>query len=143
MVQQVRGQTAGGVEDEDEDYLADDTEELDKEQVDKLLGSDNDDSGVDNDDVDTTLLDQSDDEEENTTIDDILQPAKERANKRPATTELVSSDEPKKKKRKRSQKCKVCGDKDHLKKDCEKLPEERRKEHLRLLTLDVRKERKR
>ena len=36
--------------------------------------------------------------------------------------------EPKRKKRKRSEKCKVCGEKGHRKMDCEKLPEERRKE---------------
>merc|ERR1711874_408675 len=56
--------------------------------------------------------------------------------KRPAPT-LVSSDQPKKKKRKKSEKCKVCGEKGHWKKDCEKLPAERRQELNELLQMKV------
>merc|ERR1711976_198520 len=42
---------------------------------------------------------------------------------------LESEGEPEsKKKKKRAQKCKVCGSKEHLKRFCEQLPEERRKE---------------
>merc|ERR1719244_755004 len=48
--------------------------------------------------------------------------------KRELPVELVSAEEPKKKKRKKSEKCKVCGEKGHLKMDCDRLPEERRKE---------------
>merc|ERR1712142_650508 len=43
----------------------------------------------------------------------------------------------KKKKRKKSEKCKVCGEKGHRKMDCERLPEERRKELKDLYILKV------
>merc|ERR1712045_724265 len=56
--------------------------------------------------------------------------------KRPAPT-LLTSDEPKKKKRKKSQKRKVCGEKGHWKKDCEQLPEDRRKELQELNTMKI------
>jgi len=52
--------------------------------------------------------------------------------------ELVSSEAvSKKKKRKKSQKCKVCGGKDHLKMDCKDLSEERRKELQDLYSMKI------
>ena len=142
MVQQVKGRV-GGVEDEDEDFES--VDDKDKETVDKLLGpEDDDDSGVDQDEhMDTSLLDlpDTDNEEDDNAVNDILggKPLNlDNNTKRPlSAVELVSSDEPKKKKRKKSQKCKVCGEKDHLKKDCEKLPEERRKELQELYVMKV------
>ena len=141
MVQQVRAAAGGGVEDEEEDFMVEETDSGDtgmksrKEDMD--MGSDDDDSGVENEDVDldvdTSLLDQPDSDDEE--MPDILQHS-EGGVKRPAPT-LVSSDEPKKKKRKKSQKCKVCGEKGHWKKDCEKLPEERRKELQELNTMKI------
>ena len=140
MVQQVRAATGGGIEDEEEDFMVEEPESgSKKEKEDMVLGSD-DDSGVENEDVDlnvdTSLLDQSDSEDEE--MPDILRVSDgEGAGvKRPAPT-LLTSDEPKKKKRKKSQKCKVCGEKGHWKKDCEKLPEERRKELQELNTMKI------
>jgi len=141
MVQQVKGRT-GGVEDEDEDFVVneedDDDDEMSSDKVnDKLLDSDGEsDSGVDNG-VNFSLLDESDDEKDDVNEDSEILNSLEKGNlKRPAPA-LISSDEPKKKKRKKSQKCKICGDKGHWKKDCEKLPEERRQELQELYTMKV------
>jgi len=52
--------------------------------------------------------------------------------------ELISSEEPaKKKKKKRTEKCKICGSKEHRKMDCGNLSEERRKELQELFALKV------
>merc|ERR1719481_1351290 len=52
---------------------------------------------------------------------------------------METSSEPatKKKKRKKSEKCKICGEKGHRKMDCENLPEERRKELQELYKMKV------
>merc|ERR1719480_79252 len=140
MVQQVRAATGGGIEDEEEDFMVEEPESgSKKEKEDMVLGSD-DDSGVENEDVDlnvdTSLLDKSDSEDEE--MPDILRVSDGEGVgvKRPAPS-LLTSDEPKKKKRKKSQKCKVCGEKGHWKKDCEQLPEERRKELQELNTMKI------
>lgn len=141
MVQQVRAAAGGGVEDEEEDFLVEEPESgVKKGKEAMVMGSDDDDSGVDDNEdvdlnVDTSLLDQSDSEDEE--MPDILQVSEgEVGMKRPAPS-LVTADEPKKKKRKKSQKCKVCGEKGHWKKDCEQLPEERRKELQELNTMKI------
>jgi len=140
MVQQVRAATGGGVEDEEEDFMVEEPETGAKKgkEDNMVIGSD-DDSGVENEDdlnVDTSLLDQSDSEDEE--MPDILRVSDGEGVgvKRPAPT-LLTADEPKKKKRKKSQKCKVCGEKGHWKKDCEQLPEERRKELQELNTMKI------
>jgi len=140
MVQQVRAAAGGGVEDEEEDFVVEEPESGVKKGKEAMVMGSDDDSGVDdNEDVDlnidTSLLDQSDSEDEE--MPDILQVSDgEVGMKRPAPS-LVTADEPKKKKRKKSQKCKVCGEKGHWKKDCEKLPEERRKELQELNTMKI------
>ena len=53
------------------------------------------------------------------------------------SVQLISAEEPKKKKRKKSEKCKVCGEKGHRKMDCERLPEDRRKELQELFSMKV------
>lgn len=50
---------------------------------------------------------------------------------------LEVADISKKKKRKKSEKCKICGEKGHRKMDCERLPEDRRKELKELYTMKV------
>ena len=141
MVQQVRAAAGGGVEDEEEDFMVEEPESGAKKGKEAMeMGSDDEDSGVDDNEdidlnVDTSLLDQSDSEDEE--MPDILQVSGvEVGMKRPAPA-LVTADEPKKKKRKKSQKCKVCGEKGHWKKDCEQLPEERRKELQELNTMKI------
>merc|ERR1719436_498572 len=98
-------------------------------KADELLRSESEDEDEDEgQDLDTSLLDQSDDDEQ----------AEKKNLKRPLISQdLVSSDQPKKKKRKKSEKCKVCGEKGHWKKDCEKLPAERRQELNELLQMKV------
>ena len=134
LVQQVRNTTAGGIEDEDDGYgEMEEEEEGDRagehilSKADELLGSESEDE-EDSQDLDTSLLDQSDEDEREL----------KKNLKRPLISQdLVSSDQPKKKKRKKSEKCKVCGEKGHWKKDCEKLPAERRQELNELLQMKV------
>ena len=60
--------------------------------------------------------------------------------KRKLPAELVSQEEgpeKKKKKRKKSEKCLICGEKGHRKMDCQRLPEDRRKELQELYTMKV------
>jgi len=95
--------------------------------VDKSDSEEDDDEGLG---LDTSLLDEADEDIQNTDTG-IKRPRSE--NK----IELVTADEPKKKKRKKSEKCKICGVKGHMKRDCERLPEERRKELQELFTMQV------
>ena len=135
LVQQMKNTTAGDIEDVDDGYgEMEEDEEVEKSRenilskADELLGSESEDE-EEGQDLDTSLLDQFDDEQ-----------VEKRNLKRPLTLisqELVSSDQPKKKKRKKSEKCKVCGEKGHWKKDCDKLPAERRQELNELLQMKV------
>ena len=135
LVQQMKNTTAVDIEDVDDGYgEMEEDEEVEKSRenilskADELLGSESEDE-EEGQDLDTSLLDQFDDEQ-----------VEKRNLKRPLTLisqELVSSDQPKKKKRKKSEKCKVCGEKGHWKKDCEKLPAERRQELNELLQMKV------
>ena len=135
LVQQMKNTTAVDIEDVDDGYgEMEEDEEVEKSRenilskADELLGSESEDE-EEGQDLDTSLLDQFDDEQ-----------VEKRNLKRPLTLisqELVSSDQPKKKKRKKSEKCKVCGEKGHWKKDCDKLPAERRQELNELLQMKV------
>lgn len=93
-----------------------------------ILAKDDDEEEEDEDtNMDNTLLDDLEENGDVTENGDVPLNSEE-APEQKTTSELVSSDEPKKKKRKKSDKCKVCGDKGHRKMDCERLPEARRKE---------------
>jgi len=125
MVKQMQVKQHAGVED-DVEYGAAEVDDEKMEIEDKLL-----DEGIEVDDadevLDTSLLDELDENK----ID--VPEAKEQQ----GNAKLISAEEPKKKKRKKSEKCKVCGDKGHRKMDCEKLPEDRRKELQELFSMKV------
>merc|ERR1712168_1770313 len=57
--------------------------------------------------------------------------------KRKLVEEDIENNEPAKKKKKKNVKCKICGSKDHLKRECDQLPEERRKELQDLYNMKV------
>merc|ERR1719186_1936825 len=97
------------------------------EVVEKLLDEELEEDDDDEEALDSTILDEIDTIEES--VNEI--------NNRKEAVELVSADEPKKKKRKKSEKCKVCGEKGHRKMDCERLPEDRRKELQELFNMKV------
>lgn len=59
------------------------------------------------------------------------------SNKRKSLGEDIENEAPAKKKKKKNIKCKICGSKDHLKRECDQLPEERRKELQDLYTMKV------
>ena len=116
MVKQMQVKHPAGVEDEVEYRAAEEEEKMEIE--DKLL-----DEGIeveDDDDevLDTTLLDELDENKMDVPEVKDLE----------GSVQLISAEEPKKKKRKKSEKCKVCGEKGHRKMDCERLPEDRRKD---------------
>lgn len=127
MVKQMQVKQSAGIEDDveygDTHVDEDEDEEMDIESklLDDGLGKDDDDDEM----LDSTLLDEID---ENRT--EVSEDPK-------SNVQLVTADEPKKKKRKKSEKCKICGEKGHRKMDCEMLPEERRKELQELFSMKV------
>lgn len=126
MVQQMNTQVAVGVEDEVE------YDEISKETEEKLLEKDSDEDSDDNDEdevLDDSLLAETDEEKNQLPIFESQNSERK--------ISLVSNDEPKKKKRKKSEKCKICGEKGHMKMNCEMLPEERRKELQDLYSMKV------
>merc|ERR1719341_1504587 len=126
MVKQMQVKQPAGVEDDVEYGAAEEGEKMEIE--DELL-----DEGIDveddNDDevLDTSLLDELNEKKMDVPEGKDLQ----------GNAKLISAEEPKKKKRKKSEKCKFCGDKGHRKMDCEKLPEDRRKELQELFSMKV------
>ena len=125
MVKQMQVKQPAGVEDDVEYGAAEEEEKMEIE--DKLL-----DEGIeveDDDDevLDTTLLDELDENKMDVPEVKDLE----------GSVQLISAEEPKKKKRKKSEKCKVCGEKGHRKMDCERLPEDRRKELQELFSMKV------
>ena len=127
MVKQIQVKQTAGIEDdvdygEVHDHEGEVEEKMDFEN--KILDEGIEEDYEDNEEMlDTSLLDE----------------LVENAPLGPKTgVQLVSAEEPtKKKKRKKSEKCKICGDKGHRKMDCEMLPEERRKELKELFTMKV------
>merc|ERR1719341_2679027 len=126
MVKQMQVKQPAGVEDDVEYGAAEEGEKMEIE--DELL-----DEGIDvEDDNDDEILDTSLLDELNEKKIDVPEAKEQQGN-----AKLISAEEPKKKKRKKSEKCKVCGDKGHRKMDCEKLPEDRRKELQELFLMKV------
>jgi len=124
MVKQIQANQTAGVEDEVE-YDGGVEEEMEFQVLDE------DEDVVEEDDaLDTSILDEIDSGEQ------LAEPASGSLQSL-RETNLVSAEEPKKKKRKKSEKCKICGEKGHRKMDCERLPEERRKELQELYTMKV------
>jgi len=129
MVKQIKSVEDVGVEDDVEYGDGGEQMEVDEDEILKK-DSDEEEDEIDDEDLDVSPLDEEDDIKG-------LNLEGNTAPKREVPSELVSVDEPKKKKRKKSEKCKVCGDKGHRKMDCEKLPEERRKELQELFAMKV------
>jgi len=126
MVKQMQVKQHAGVEDDVEYGAAEEEEKMEIE--DKLLDEGIEVDDADDDEVlDTSLLDELDENKMN-----VPEVKDQQGN-----VKLISAEEPKKKKRKKSEKCKVCGEKGHRKMDCEKLPEDRRKELQELFSMKV------
>ena len=99
--------------------------EIEDKLLDEGIEVEDDDDDGDDEVLDTTLLDELD--ENKMDVPDVPE----------GSVKLISAEEPKKKKRKKSEKCKVCGEKGHRKMDCERLPEDRRKELQELFSMKV------
>merc|ERR1719320_319501 len=124
MVKQIQVKQTAGIEDDVDYGEVHDHEDEVEEKMDfenKILDEGIEEDYEDNEEMlDTSLLDELD----------------ENASLGPKNgVQLVSAEEPTK--RKKSEKCKICGDKGHRKMDCEMLPEERRKELKELFSMKV------
>jgi len=119
---------------EDEDFVADDN----------INNENSEDDSSDDEEGETVVqvVQQEDDVESDSDANendhsDSLNNEDQNSIKRKLQEEDIENKEPAKKKKKKNVKCKICGSKDHLKRECDQLPEERRKELQDLFNMKV------